>query len=172
MISEILLRNISGITTKAACEVALMGERHVRIEISDFVMRTFILNIFTRTPHMKNSYVPWKINTQKKELNYCLIVWKKYFFVKILDLETRYGMIAVLKTKRLYMRWCKMGNKRLVINQKWCKGCGICAAFCPKEVLEIVHEKVSVKNEEACIQCGLCELRCPDYAIYIEKEEA
>ena len=64
-----------------------------------------------------------------------------------------------------------MGNKRLVINQKWCKGCGICAAFCPKEVLEIVHEKVSVKNEEACIQCGLCELRCPDYAIYIEKEE-
>ena len=58
MIPEILLRNISGITTKAACEVALMGERHVCIEISDFVMRTFILNIFTRTPHMKNSYVP------------------------------------------------------------------------------------------------------------------
>ncbi len=58
MIPEILLRDISGITTKAACEVALMGERHVRIEISDFVMRTFILNIFTRTSHMKNSYVP------------------------------------------------------------------------------------------------------------------
>ena len=53
-----MLRDISGITTKAACEVALMGERHVRIEISDFVMRTFILNIFARTPHMKNSYVP------------------------------------------------------------------------------------------------------------------
>ena len=35
--------DISGITTKAPCEVALMGERHVRIEISDFVMRTFIL---------------------------------------------------------------------------------------------------------------------------------
>ena len=58
MIPEISLRNISGITTKAPCEVALMGERHVRIEISDFVMRTFILNIFTRTLHMKNSYVP------------------------------------------------------------------------------------------------------------------
>ena len=58
MIPEILLHDISGIMTKAACEVALMGERHVRIEISDFVMRTFLLNIFTRTPHMKNSYVP------------------------------------------------------------------------------------------------------------------
>ena len=34
---------ISGITTKAPCEAALMGERHVRIEISDFVMRTFVL---------------------------------------------------------------------------------------------------------------------------------
>ena len=35
--------DISGITTKAPCEAALMGERHVRIEISDFVMRTFVL---------------------------------------------------------------------------------------------------------------------------------
>ena len=34
--------DISGITTKAPCETALMGERHVRIEISDFVMRTFV----------------------------------------------------------------------------------------------------------------------------------
>ena len=41
---EISLCDISGITTKAPCEVALMGERHVRIEISDFVMRTFVLS--------------------------------------------------------------------------------------------------------------------------------
>ena len=27
---------------KTPCEAALMGERHVRIEISDFVMRTFV----------------------------------------------------------------------------------------------------------------------------------
>ena len=30
---EILLGDVSGITTKAPCEVALIGERHVRIEI-------------------------------------------------------------------------------------------------------------------------------------------
>ena len=42
--------DISGITTKAPCEAALMGERHVRIEISDFVMRTFVLNLFTGKP--------------------------------------------------------------------------------------------------------------------------
>ena len=39
---EISHSDISGITTKAPCEAALMGERHVRIEISDFVMRTFV----------------------------------------------------------------------------------------------------------------------------------
>ena len=33
---------ISGITTKAPCEAALIGVRHVRIEIADFVMCTFV----------------------------------------------------------------------------------------------------------------------------------
>ena len=43
IMKEISHSDISGITTKAPCGVALMGERHVRIEISDFVMRTFVL---------------------------------------------------------------------------------------------------------------------------------
>uniref|UniRef100_UPI002355B94B 4Fe-4S dicluster domain-containing protein n=1 Tax=Enterocloster asparagiformis TaxID=333367 RepID=UPI002355B94B len=60
--------------------------------------------------------------------------------------------------------------KRLMIEPKWCKGCGICAAFCPKNVLEIRKEKVTAVNLQDCIGCGLCELRCPDYAIYLEKE--
>ena len=42
IMSEISHSDISGITTKAPCKVALIGERHVRIEISDFVMRTFV----------------------------------------------------------------------------------------------------------------------------------
>ena len=37
-----MLGNISEISTKAPCEAALMDERHMRIEISDFVMRTFV----------------------------------------------------------------------------------------------------------------------------------
>ena len=40
---EISLYEISSITTKAPCAAARMGERHVRIEISAFVMRTFAL---------------------------------------------------------------------------------------------------------------------------------
>ena len=60
-----------------------------------------------------------------------------------------------------------IGRKKLVIEQAWCKGCGICAAFCPKQVLEIKKEKVTVKDPDGCILCGMCELRCPDYAIYL-----
>lgn len=57
------------------------------------------------------------------------------------------------------------------INTKWCKGCGICVAFCPKQVLGIEGEKACVKNPEACIACKLCEYRCPDLAIQVRRDE-
>ena len=55
----------------------------------------------------------------------------------------------------------------ITVDKDWCKGCGICVAFCPKNVLEITEGKVVIKDLDACIQCGQCELRCPDYAIYL-----
>ena len=64
-----------------------------------------------------------------------------------------------------------MATKKLVLNAAWCKGCGICVAFCPKNVLDIQNEKVMIKNEADCVYCGQCEQRCPDYAIYVEKTE-
>ncbi len=63
------------------------------------------------------------------------------------------------------------GRKKIMIDPAWCKGCGICAAFCPRQVLEIVNEKVSIKDPESCVSCGLCELRCPDYAIWLVNVE-
>ncbi len=62
-------------------------------------------------------------------------------------------------------------NKELILNPNWCKGCGICAAFCPKGALEIVNEKVQRVANVECVLCGQCELRCPDYAIYINEDE-
>lgn len=63
------------------------------------------------------------------------------------------------------------GKKSLIINKDWCKGCGICVAFCPKKVLKLEREKVAAVNIDDCIACGLCELRCPDNAIYLGGSE-
>lgn len=62
---------------------------------------------------------------------------------------------------------------KIDIYKAWCKGCGICVAFCPKGVLaRDENGRPYVKNEEECRQCGLCELRCPDFAITVsEKKE-
>lgn len=61
-------------------------------------------------------------------------------------------------------------KKKLICDTKWCKACGICVAFCPKNVLAL-EDKVKIVNQDACIFCGQCEQRCPDYAIYIKEEE-
>ncbi|MDR1194367.1 MAG: 4Fe-4S binding protein [Peptococcaceae bacterium] len=60
--------------------------------------------------------------------------------------------------------------KRLLINPRFCKGCGICAAFCPKSALELKDGKAALKERCSCILCGLCEQRCPDYAIFLRDE--
>jgi 2-oxoglutarate ferredoxin oxidoreductase subunit delta len=62
--------------------------------------------------------------------------------------------------------------KELAINREWCKGCGICVAFCPKKVLELdSKDEVTTVRPEDCICCGLWEIRCPDLAIDVVTEQ-
>jgi 2-oxoglutarate ferredoxin oxidoreductase subunit delta len=59
-----------------------------------------------------------------------------------------------------------------------CKGCGLCVAVCPKNVLEIAEE-VNTKGyfpafqarPQDCILCALCCTMCPDVAITITEEK-
>ncbi len=57
------------------------------------------------------------------------------------------------------------------INRDWCKGCGICAAFCPRQAIgKDEHEKAVWSDPEKCTACGVCELRCPDMAIEVKQD--
>ena len=67
----------------------------------------------------------------------------------------------------------KNGNHaQVTIFTDWCKGCGICAAFCPAKVYDLDSEGYPiVARPEDCTRCRLCELRCPDFAIAVPDGE-
>lgn len=59
-------------------------------------------------------------------------------------------------------------KKKLKFNRDWCKGCGICVEFCPKNVLDLDDQlKIYAPRSGDCIFCKMCELRCPDIAVEI-----
>jgi 2-oxoglutarate ferredoxin oxidoreductase subunit delta len=65
----------------------------------------------------------------------------------------------------------EIDNGKVTIKSTWCKGCGICVAFCPAKALALENDKVVMPDPDKCIQCGMCELRCPDYAIYVGRKK-
>jgi 2-oxoglutarate ferredoxin oxidoreductase subunit delta len=55
----------------------------------------------------------------------------------------------------------------------WCKACGICAAFCPRNCIETDEEgSPLVKDANRCTGCGWCEVHCPDFAISVRPRNA
>jgi len=58
--------------------------------------------------------------------------------------------------------------KKIAINKKWCKGCGICAALCPKVLAMNTGGKAVVVNQSLCTGCRRCESHCPDFAISLK----
>ncbi len=61
-----------------------------------------------------------------------------------------------------------------------CKGCKLCEAFCPREILEEDLEVLNVKgyhpprlkpgeSTEHCAGCEFCQLICPEFAIFIQE---
>jgi 2-oxoglutarate ferredoxin oxidoreductase subunit delta len=58
----------------------------------------------------------------------------------------------------------------VVVFDNWCKGCGLCVAFCPREVLEMDDGgKVHVAAPERCTACHWCDTHCPDFAIVVRR---
>ncbi|MCR4430755.1 MAG: aldo/keto reductase [Tepidanaerobacteraceae bacterium] len=57
-------------------------------------------------------------------------------------------------------------QKRKLIIEDWCRGCGQCAQHCKYKALSIVNGK-SLVDEKKCILCGYCAGYCPDFCIKI-----
>lgn len=54
----------------------------------------------------------------------------------------------------------------------WCKSCGICAAFCPRECIRLDENgSPYVEDADRCTGCGWCELHCPDFAISVQERK-
>ena len=68
-----------------------------------------------------------------------------------------------------------MVSAEVVIEDRFCKGCGYCAVFCPRGCIEIKGDKLTSLGyalptfayPERCNTCGFCAQMCPEVAIEI-----
>ena len=59
---------------------------------------------------------------------------------------------------------------QVVIFGTWCKGCGLCAAFCPTGVLALDSDgRPVVVEPDKCTACHWCDTHCPDFAIIVKR---
>ena len=64
---------------------------------------------------------------------------------------------------------------RIIVDDGFCKGCGLCADACP--VHELDPDRITPKgyhparcvDEARCTGCCSCALMCPDVAITVER---
>ena len=60
------------------------------------------------------------------------------------------------------------------VDRELCKGCHICMAFCPRDVI-LVSDKLNANgylpiqftNTGECTGCAICAIVCPDVAIEV-----
>ena len=66
---------------------------------------------------------------------------------------------------------------RIVVDDRYCKGCEICVSECPQDVLELARDRMTPKRVSpsaperlGCTGCGICAIVCPEAAITVYRE--
>lgn len=66
---------------------------------------------------------------------------------------------------------------RVLIDAERCKGCALCVAVCPPEILKLGglnrrgYAAAYALDQEACTSCTACALICPEVAITVMRPE-
>ena len=66
---------------------------------------------------------------------------------------------------------------RITVDERYCKGCGLCVEACPEDCVELDPDKITDKgyhparltDEALCTGWASCALICPDVAITVER---
>lgn len=72
-----------------------------------------------------------------------------------------------------------MRKGKVTFDEDYCKGCGLCVAVCPTDVLALSPDKLNAKgyrpvyaeNPDKCIACQSCAITCPDSVISVYQIE-
>ena len=64
---------------------------------------------------------------------------------------------------------------KMIVDDAFCKGCGLCVDACPLHIVELDQDKITDKgyhpahcsDVEKCTGCCSCALMCPDVAITV-----
>lgn len=66
---------------------------------------------------------------------------------------------------------------RITVDERYCKGCGLCISVCPRDCIALDQDKLTPKgyhpakltDESLCSGCTDCAVMCPDVAITVER---
>ena len=66
----------------------------------------------------------------------------------------------------------------ILVDKERCKGCGVCVASCPCDVLHLSAEVnckgypvAQMANPDACTGCASCAIICPDSCITVYRQK-
>jgi 2-oxoglutarate ferredoxin oxidoreductase subunit delta len=67
---------------------------------------------------------------------------------------------------------------RIIVDETYCKGCGLCTTVCPRDLIEMATDTLTAKgyhparltDPSRCTACAICATMCPDVAITVIKE--
>jgi ferredoxin len=56
----------------------------------------------------------------------------------------------------------------LKLDSSKCTSCGLCLDVCPRDVLSMPDDTLTIAAIDRCIECGACSLNCPFDALSVK----